>query len=99
MTLRLVKTCDACPEQYDVFDGERQVGYIRLRHGFMRVDCPDSGGTTVYTARPEGDGIFEPHERDYFLRFAVDAIQRWMATGEAPGRPPAPEVEYEITEE
>lgn len=95
MALRLVKTCDACPEQYDVFDGTQQVGYIRLRHGTMRVECPDAGGETVYTARPAGDGIFEPHERDYYLRFAVHAIERWMV-GDKPSRPPAPDVEYEI---
>jgi len=92
--LRLVQTCGACPEQYDVFDGDQQVGYIRLRHGTMRVDCPDAGGDTVYTANPKGDGIFEDDERDYYLRFAVDAIQRWMR-GEI-GRPKAPDIEYVI---
>ena len=35
---RLILTCGACPEQYDVFDGDRQVGYLRLRHGHFRAD-------------------------------------------------------------
>lgn len=95
MPLRLVLTCGACPEQYDVYDGDRQVGYIRLRHGALRVDCPDTGGETVYEATPEGDGSFEPHERDYYLRFCVAAIERWMR-GKNVGRPPAPDVEYTI---
>ena len=42
--LKLVLTCGACPEQYDAFDGERQVGYLRLRHGHFTVTCPDVGG-------------------------------------------------------
>jgi hypothetical protein len=96
--IRLVRTCDACPEQYDAFDGEKQVGYLRLRHGSFRVDCPDSGGETVYEATPKGDGIFDCDERDYYLRFAVDAIQRWQR-GEISGKPAAPDVEYTTEDE
>ena len=29
--LKFVKTCDACPEQYDVYQGDKKVAYIRLR--------------------------------------------------------------------
>ena len=92
--IRLVMTCGACPEQYDAYDGDVQVGYLRLRHGFFTVNCPHHEGEEVYSACPEGDGIFEEHERDYYLRFAVDAIQRWQR-GEII-EPPPPEVEYEI---
>ncbi|NDD52705.1 hypothetical protein EBZ39_02295 [bacterium] len=50
---KLVCTCSACPEQYDVFnDNNKLVGYLRLRHGQFRADCPDVGGTTVYSSRP-----------------------------------------------
>jgi hypothetical protein len=95
MTIKLILTCGACPEQYDaVLDG-KTVGYLRLRHGSFRVDVPECGGETIYEASPEGDGAFEDHERDYYLRFAVDAIQRWLADGSAE-RPKAPDVEYEI---
>jgi hypothetical protein len=46
-----VQTCSGCPEQYDVYDKDKnQVGYVRLRHGHLRADCPDCGGTTVYEA-------------------------------------------------
>lgn len=73
--LRLVCTCSACPEQYDVFDANRQqVGYLRLRHGRFRADVPDCGGETVYEATPRGDGLFEADERARYLSEAVAAI-------------------------
>jgi hypothetical protein len=72
--IALVKTCDACPEQYDAYDGRgHKVGYLRLRHGYFRAE--DCRGDTVYEARPEGDGVFEWDERDGFLRAAIDAIK------------------------
>lgn len=42
-------TCEACPEQYDVWLGERQqlVGYVRYRSGILRADHPECGGTVV----------------------------------------------------
>jgi hypothetical protein len=94
--VRLVLTCGACPEQYDAFLGERKVGYLRLRHGAFRVDFPECGGETIYEANPNGDGIFDKDERDYYLRFAVAAILRRLDTGRPPERPPAPDVKYEI---
>lgn len=73
--LALVQTCGACPEQYDVFNGRGQnVGYLRLRHGRFSVDCPF--GNEVYSAHPEGDGIFESNERDHYLRKAVKDIKK-----------------------
>ncbi len=94
---KLILTCGACPEQYDVYEGDRMVGYIRLRHGHMTVDCPDCGGDLVYTANPKGDGMFEDDERDIYLREAVEAIARWMRDGPAfRDDSPLPEVDYEI---
>lgn len=98
--IRLVLTCGACPEQYDAYlvkekgQAERRVGYLRLRHGHFKVLYPDVGGEIVYEASPKGDGIFDDDERDYYLRFAVDAIQRKLA-GESL-KPEAPNVEYEL---
>ncbi len=95
MPIKLVMTCGACPEQYDAFlDGE-QVGYLRLRHGDFRVDFPDCEGETIYEASPRGDGAFEDGERDYYLRFAVDAIHKRLATGKYE-KMEAPNVEYEV---
>lgn len=64
-----------CPEQYDVFDGETRVGYLRLRHGHFRADANlGNQAVTVYTGSPNGDGGFDDDERDYFLLQAVAAI-------------------------
>lgn len=73
--LKLVLTCPACPEQYDVFNAEgKQVGYLRLRHGYFRADYPDCGGETVYESQPKGDGIFDDNERMPELTKAVHAL-------------------------
>ncbi|WP_226893875.1 hypothetical protein [Nisaea sediminum] len=71
----LVKTCSANPEQYDVFLGKNQVGYLRLRHGEFRADFGECGGETVYTAKPKGDGVFEDDERADYLSAAIAAIR------------------------
>ncbi len=78
----LARTCFACPEQYDVFDGEKQVGFIRLRHGSFRADVPDCGGTTVYTAEPRGEGILYDDEREYYLDAACAAIRAYLEEAE-----------------
>lgn len=73
--LKLVLTCEACPEQYEVFNKDnKQVGYLRLRHGEFRVDYPDCGGETIYEAQPDGDGIFETYERRKYMKDAMNAI-------------------------
>lgn len=75
---RLICTCSACPEQYDVFDDKttEQVGYLRLRHGMFRADYPECGEETVYTACPKGDGMFDDNERRSYLKQAVRAIHK-----------------------
>jgi hypothetical protein len=80
--IRLVKTCGACPEQYEAFLGDEQVGYLRLRHGHFSVDCPDVGGKTVYSAYPDGDGTFRGHERTKYLNAACRAILEHLGQGQ-----------------
>jgi len=76
---KLQLTCGACPEQYDVYKDEKQVGYLRLRHGEFRADSPDCGDETVYyTEDTEGDGAFEDHERMRFLTEAIQAIDKHL---------------------
>lgn len=76
---RLHLTCGACPEQYDVFRGSEQVGYLRLRHGGFRAEYPDCGGDTVYSSEAmDGDGQFTDSERKKFLTEAVSAIDRHL---------------------
>lgn len=73
--LKLIKTCNACPEQYDVQDTSgKAVGYLRLRHGRFTAQVPGPGGETVYRASTHGDGMFEDDERDFHLGLAVQEI-------------------------
>jgi hypothetical protein len=79
MGCKLVRTCTACPEQYDVFlkegDKEKQIGYLRLRHGWFRADYLECGGETVYsTWTMNGDGIFSEDERKKYLEWAIGAL-------------------------
>lgn len=87
---RLVCTCGACPEQYDVFDEKtnQQIGYLRLRHGVfradvpycVRTDVPDCGGKTVYRSETKGDGVFDDDERMPELTKAITAIKAAQST-------------------
>lgn len=72
----LYQTCGACPEQYDVMKDGKQVGYLRLRHGYFSVEYPDCGGKEVYEAEPKGDGEFFDDEREFYLNAAIDAIDK-----------------------
>ena len=76
---RLVCTCSVCPEQYDVFVNNTDTlhGYLRLRHGVFRADCPDVGGETVYETETAGDGCFENDERMPQLQNAINAIREY----------------------
>lgn len=81
--IELRQTCGACPEQYDAFMGEKQVGYLRLRHGFFSVDCPDVGGKQVFaTSEVSGDGMFTDEERPGMLAKAKESIAKWLETHE-----------------
>lgn len=76
---KLELTCRACPEQYDVLDDEgNMVAYLRLRHGSFTAECPDVGGTVVFNAYPNGDGIFEDDERFFHLQESITRIQKWI---------------------
>lgn len=56
----LAQTCSSCPEQYDVYLGDKQIGYIRLRHGYFAACYPVVGGSCVYSSSEfSGDGDFE----------------------------------------
>ena len=74
----LIETCGACPEQYDVFLNNEQVGYLRLRHGYFYASVPDCCGNVVYKAYPKGDGIFDADERMFYLKNAIDAIDEYL---------------------
>lgn len=73
--LNLIQTCWACPEQYDVYHGNREVGYIRLRHGGLWCDGPD-GEPLLRCEVPDSDGIFSTREqRDEYLEKCARLIK------------------------
>ena len=77
-----VETCGACPEQYDVFDSNgNQVGYVRLRFGYLRVEYPDYGGEVIYDHEfSDGwKGMFTEDEREYYLKEIAEAISKRIA--------------------
>ena len=77
---RLICTCIACPEQYEVFDDDTgdRIGYLRLRYGSFRAEVHDCCGTTVYAASPIGQGTFEDEEeRMKHLTAAISAIRSY----------------------
>lgn len=52
-----VRTCEVCPEQYEVYDKSRtkHLCYVRLRWGRLAAYCPDVGGACIYEADIGGD--------------------------------------------
>ena len=71
---KLEMTCFACPEQYDVYLDNKQVGYLRLMHRHFRCDYLECGGKRLFDTYTEGDGIFKEEERDPMIREALSAI-------------------------
>lgn len=70
--LTLKQTCGACPEQYDVLDGDDVIGYFRLRHGHFTAEyVRGDHHILVYSSCPMGDGEFEDYEREFQLTCAV----------------------------
>ena len=75
--LRFEKTSSACPEQYDVFKGGKQVGYIRVRHGVLSCRYPNNHGKTIYAHQFEDEwkGYFDnEEERTFYLEECKNAL-------------------------
>ena len=75
--IELQETCSACPEQYEAFVDDKQIGYLRLRHGYFAAYYPDHTGEIVYDSHTIGDGCFDESERLQELKKAKKAI--WKA--------------------
>ena len=75
--LTLKMTCTAFPEQYDVFDKNyNQVGYIRLRNGWLYCSIPDCSDDIIYEAYPNGaDGCFvSDKQRSHYLKVITNLL-------------------------
>lgn len=81
--LYFTETSCSCPEQYDVHDENNNiVGYVRLRHGFLRCEFPYCGGETIYQANigDEWTGSFEnDNQRQQYLTDIAEAIHCSLA--------------------
>lgn len=78
----LIKITDACPEQWEARQGDRIVGYLRVRFSRFTVQCPDVGGECVYesTIGDSGwDGCFNgAKQRSEQLAAALVCINDWV---------------------
>lgn len=77
--MRLIKTCVSCPEQYDVYEGDQKVAYLRLRWGYFYASMKGPLGKGVYGVEIGGSltGQFESEEqRQYHLNLAMEAIKK-----------------------
>lgn len=74
------KTCEAWPEQYDVYRGKKQVAYIRLRMGRLSVSVPDVGGEVIYYKDYKNDSakgyFYTQEERMKYLTKIANILKR-----------------------
>jgi hypothetical protein len=99
--IKLVQTCYACPEQYEAYLDDKEIGYLRLRHGRFYCEYLPTR-TIVYQVEPYGDGIFDDNERNYHLNRACEALEN-ASKGILPGTPefdkPEEPIFFEMIEE
>ena len=76
--MKFIKTCNWCPEQYDIFDEEKQVAYMRVKYGICECYVPDADGTIVYLSYIKGRGEFiDDEERQLHFKNAAKCIQNY----------------------
>lgn len=83
--IRLVKTCNLSPEQYDAYIGDEKMGYIRLRWGLFEVRRktwqPNEENENLYEHEFDFGNPTDPYgdfdtdeQRDYYLTRAKEAL-------------------------
>ena len=72
--INLIKTCNACPEQYDAYNSitNEKIGYLRLRGGCFTVQ--NANDEIISTTYPLGYGEFTESERDGYLNGAKEFL-------------------------
>lgn len=83
--LNFKKTCDACPEQYDVFKDGKQVGYVRLRWGGLSCRYPDYEGDEIYSEsfQDAWKGCFDDdNERNKYLLIIANELNNYLEENE-----------------
>lgn len=78
MGLEFKKTCERCPEQYDVFLNGKYVAYVRLRWGYLTATLGEAGSDNfIYEKKfnNEWKGEFvDDKERTQYLIEVQNAI-------------------------
>lgn len=70
------------PEQYEVYDGDQQVGYVRYRFGFLSAECPDAGMREVFGRKLKNEtGQMTDIERGRWLPVIARRIRRHIRRG------------------
>lgn len=76
--IEIIKTCDACPEEYHVFIKEnnekKKIGYLRLRWGRFTVEYPSASGECIYEKSFNNiyKGCFDSEEeRQHYMDIAI----------------------------
>lgn len=75
--LRFVEIGPESPEQYDVYLGDEQVGYVRYRSGYLSADYTDAGMEEVFgRALKHQTGQMTDQERGRWLPVIARRLQR-----------------------
>ena len=71
-----IRTCDACPEQYDIYSNGEKVGYVRLRFGCLTVDYNNAKVYHHCFRYDEYKGSFDTNvEREIFLKLIAKKLK------------------------
>lgn len=68
--VRAVKTCEACPSQWDAWTDQGQYLYLRFRHGRGSVEAQPGPDTDTWAETYEPLATFEHRERDGVIGLA-----------------------------
>jgi len=80
--LNFIEVGPESPEQYEVYDGDQQVGYVRYRFGFLSAECPDAGMREVFSRKlKHNTGQMTDIERGRWLPVIARRIKRHIRRG------------------
>ena len=84
---RFEETCSGCPHQFDVWDGNKKVAYVRYRWGYLSVNPYVSNNdidfnTTIFDKQiGDGlDGVLPYNEEDKILDKLDREIYKYYST-------------------
>lgn len=80
--LNFIEIGPESPEQYEVYDGDQKVGYVRYRFGFLSAECPDFGMREVFGQKLKHEtGQMTDIERGRWLPVIARRIERHIRRG------------------